>query len=221
MDGFGRQSLKTHAACGHCICFLSRAKVTYPVNGLRENEQSYLVPYGILSAMSVINQLIDHFQLTPLPVEGTLYAQTYRSALELAPGQPAGTGIVGMYCHTPLSLSIFHRVSHDEVWHSYRGDPFVLYLLHHDGTLQEVTMGHDFTNGQRVQFTVPAGVWQAGCLVDHGTYALFGCTMAPGFNARGFEGGTKEKLLPLFPQHKALIEKLASPDIAMPEHFDG
>jgi hypothetical protein len=74
-----------------------------------------------------------------------------------------------------------------------------LYLLHPDGSSEEVVMGPDLTAGQQVQFTVPAGVWQGGCLAEGGEYALFGCTMAPGFTPGCFEaglGGPPDRTLP-------------------------
>jgi hypothetical protein len=77
----------------------------------------------------VVQKLIEQHRLEPLPVEGTLFAQTYRSAAELAPGQPAGTVMVGLYCEEPRSESLFHRLTLDEVWHFYGGDPFRLILL--------------------------------------------------------------------------------------------
>ena len=55
--------------------------------------------------------LIEHYKFQPLPVEGTLFASTYRSDDELAGGKPYGTAIVAMYCDQPLSQSRFHRLA--------------------------------------------------------------------------------------------------------------
>ena len=80
-----------------------------------------------------IRRLIDLHRLTPLPVEGTLFAQTYRSAQELAPGLPAATAMIGLYCEDPPSRSRFHRLTRDELWHFHAGDPLRLILLRPDG----------------------------------------------------------------------------------------
>ena len=64
-----------------------------------------------------IQALIHRYRLEPLPVEGTLFVQSYRTALELQPGRPAGTAMIGLYCEEPLSHSLFHRLTLDEVWH--------------------------------------------------------------------------------------------------------
>ena len=165
--------------------------------------------------------LIEHYKFQPLPVEGTLFASTYRSADELTGGKPYGTAIVAMYCDQPLSQSRFHRLPVDEVWHFYAGDPLRLVLLYPDGSSADVIMGGDPLQGQRVQFVIPAGVWQAGHMLEGGRYSLFGCTMAPGFTDDMFEGGTREHLRPLYPDRTKDIDRLACEDndTTMPRGF--
>ena len=166
--------------------------------------------------------LIEAYGFEPLPVEGTLFASTYRSSTSLPDGDPVGTAMIGMYAHDPLSRSLFHRLPHDEVWHFYGGDPIRLVLLWPSGEVTEVWLGADVFAGQRVQTVIPAGVWQAGELSPDGTYGLFGCTMAPGFTGAGFEGGRRSGLLRSHPSARADIDRLAVPDddeAAMPDGF--
>jgi len=169
-----------------------------------------------------VPQLIERYGLAPLPVEGTLVVQTYRSAANTADGGPVGTAMIGLYAHEPLSRSLFHRLPADEIWHFYDGDPIRLVLLHPDGTSGEVLLGHDGAAGQRVQHVIPAGTWQAGELIDDGVYALFGCTMAPGFTGTGFEACTRSQLRAVYPDRLADIERLGVPDghdTTMPQGF--
>ncbi len=166
--------------------------------------------------------LVEHYGMQPLPVEGTLFVGTYRSAAETVDGGPVGTAMIGLYAHDPDSRSLFHRLPADEVWHFYGGDPIRLVLLHPDGSSEDVWLGSDVAAGQRVQCVIPAGTWQAGELSEHGTYGLFGCTMAPGFTGAGFEGGTADRLLASHPGRRADIERLAVPagdEVAMPPGF--
>jgi predicted cupin superfamily sugar epimerase/uncharacterized protein (DUF952 family) len=153
--------------------------------------------------------VIDHFRMERLPVEGTLYASTWRSSGEAAGGRPAGTAMIGLYSNMPLSVSCFHRLDVDEVWHVYGGDPFRLILLHPDGESEDILMGTDPLHGQRVQFVVPAGTWQAGHLLEGGRYALFGCTMAPGFTGGCFEAGLADELARRWPGRAADIRRLS------------
>jgi predicted cupin superfamily sugar epimerase len=148
--------------------------------------------------------LIAHHGLVPLPSEGTLYRGTWRSR---EPG--AGTAMIGLYAVDPPSHSLFHRLPVDEVWHFYGGDALRLILLHEGGRAEDLILGPDFAAGQQIQAVVPAHTWQAGHVVQGGRYALFGCTLAPGFTSTMFEGGTREVLLASHPGRAADIERYA------------
>jgi predicted cupin superfamily sugar epimerase len=166
--------------------------------------------------------LIEHFGMTQLPVEETFFAGTYQSAAETPAGGPVGTAMVGLHSVDPPSRSLFHRLAFDEVWHFYLGDPIRLVLLHTDGSSQDVIMGNDVVAGQQVQFVVGAGTWQAGELVDGGRWALFGCTMAPGFTGACFEGGRISQLLATHPDRDDDIRRLGLQDghaTGMPDSF--
>jgi predicted cupin superfamily sugar epimerase len=167
-------------------------------------------------------QLVERLGMSPLPVEGTFFASTYRSAADTGTGGPVGTAMLGLYCDDPTSRSLFHRLEFDEVWHFYGGDPLRLVLLHPDGSSADVIMGSDVLAGQLVQAVIPAGVWQAGELVGNGRWALFGCTMAPGFTGTCFEGGRIGDLLATHPDREADIRRLGIADghgTEMPDGF--
>jgi predicted cupin superfamily sugar epimerase len=166
-----------------------------------------------------ILQLIKHYKLETLPVEGTLFASTYVSRQKTETGDPISTAIIGLYANNPTSFSSFHRLQHDELWHFYAGDPLRLVLLHPDGSSEDVILGPEFAAGQHVQFTVPARSWQAGHTL--GEYSLFGCTMAPGFTGACFEGGEMTVLLEQFPDRADDIRRLCSihGETRMPEGY--
>lgn len=213
--------------CNVCPCFVKssgdrRADVTArPGNdrSLSRKVQQFVhrwsrhesnTTVGVVDAH--VAALIKFYALRPLPVEATLYASTWVSSHPSSDGSPAGTAIVGLYSVDPPSRSLFHRLAHDEVWHFYEGDPLRLWLLHPDGSHGEVILGVDIAVGQRHQFVVPAGTWQAGELVPGGSYALFGCTMAPGFTGDIFSGGQHGELLAWYPACADLIDRLGVPD---------
>jgi predicted cupin superfamily sugar epimerase len=130
--------------------------------------------------------------------------------------------MIGLYCENPLSISCFHRLTYDEVWHAYSSDPFILVLLHPDGSSEEVLMGCDPLKGQKVQYVIPAHTWQAGYVAPGGRYALFGCTMVPGFNPSCFEAGIAEDLIEQYPGRKDDILRLSinGHETRIPEGFD-
>jgi uncharacterized protein len=158
-----------------------------------------------------VELLVDRLGLGRLPVEGTFFAQTWRSAADTIAGGPLGTAGIGLYSADPPSRSLFHRLAFDEVWHFHAGDPLRLVLLHHDGSDEEVVLGGDVLAGHAPQHVVPAGTWQAGELVPGGTWVLFGCTMTPGFTPGCFEGGRIPDLLASHPGRAADIERLGVP----------
>lgn len=166
-----------------------------------------------------VKLLIEHYNLEPLPVEQTLFVRTYRSSRELDGGKPFGTAIIGLYCDEPRSVSLFHKLPVDEVWHFYGGDPLRLVLLYPDGSSKDVIMGNNPLLGHHVQFVVPADVWQAGHMVAGGRYSLYGCTLAPGFTDDMFEGGTPDQLIDIYPDRVNDINMLGcNPgETSMPE----
>jgi predicted cupin superfamily sugar epimerase len=165
--------------------------------------------------------IIEHYNLQPLPVEGTLFTSTYRSLANLPNGDPVGTGMIGLYADEPKSFSCFHKLPSDEIWHFYGGDPLKLVLLFPDGSSEDIILGDKVLGGQHVQYVIPRGVWQAGYMMPGGHYSLFGCTVAPGFTSKGFEAGVAEELLKKYPDRAEDIIRLCvqGHDLAMPEGF--
>lgn len=162
--------------------------------------------------MSRDEELIAYFGMKPLPVEGTYFVNTYSSQAKTPAGGPMGTAGVGLYRAQPRSASTFHVLEFDEVWHFYEGDPICIIELHPNGMVREVILGRDLEAGQVLQHTVYAGVIQAGELVEGGRWALFACTMTPGFIGTCFRGMKKSELHPKYPEARIIIERLGLPD---------
>jgi predicted cupin superfamily sugar epimerase len=60
------------------------------------------------------------------------------------------------------------------------------------------------------QVVVPRGVWQGSRLVAGGTFALLGCTVAPGFDFADYEHGRRDELLAVYPEFREKIVALTS-----------
>jgi hypothetical protein len=163
----------------------------------------------------LVRMLIHRLGLQPLPVEGGLFRQTWRGP------DNAGTCIYGLLTDEPDSFSALHRLPTDEIWHFYLGDPLDMLLLHADGSAAHVTLGSDILAGQHCQLIVPAGTWMGARVHGRGHFALFGCTMAPGFDARTFEAGDRDALVAAFPAHAAAIRTLTRPKAASSHMPDG
>ncbi|MDO0934477.1 cupin domain-containing protein [Streptomyces sp. DG2A-72] len=154
--------------------------------------------------------LIAHYGLQPIPREGGLFRQTWAGP-ERADGRPDGTAIVALLTAAPDDFSALHRLPTDEVWHFYLGDPLQLLLLAPDGTSRTVVLGPDVLGGQHPQFTVPARTWMGARVVAGGDWALFGCTMVPGFTYQDYEHGDVADLTARYPAEAARIVELCRP----------
>jgi hypothetical protein len=106
------------------------------------------------------------------------------------------------------NFSAFHRLRSDEIWHFYAGETLVVHVIHPDGKYSRILLGCDPEAGQVLQAVVPAGCWFASHVADWKSFAVVGCTVAPGFDFEDFEVGKREELLSLYPQHRELIERL-------------
>ena len=156
-------------------------------------------------------ELIDKLNLEPLPEEGGFFRQTYKSQLKIlqsadpATVRHAGTAIYFML--TPESFSALHRLSYDEVYHFYSGDPVEMIQIGADGRMDRFVLGSDIVAGQCPQVVAPKGVWQASRLCEGGSWALMGATMTPGFDYADFEMAISAQLLESYPQHMPDILK--------------
>ena len=147
--------------------------------------------------MPTKEQLIAHFELAPLPVEGGFFRETHRNA--------HSTAIY--YLLTAETCSLFHRLTGDEVYHFYLGDPVDLHLLRANGVLEIVRLGSDLAGGEFPQAVVPAGVWQGSRLAPDGEWALLGTTVHPGFEYTDLRLADAS-LLERFPQHESTLRPL-------------
>jgi hypothetical protein len=172
----------------------------------------------------MIEALIDLLNLKPLNVEGGLFTQTYVSTESIAESQlpqrysvmhPYGTAILYLLTADANSFSALHRLPTDEVYHFYLGDPVLLLQLYPDGRSEQIVLGQDVLNGQRVQYVAPRGAWQGSFLLPGGSYALLGTTMAPGFVHQDYEGGERDSLINLYPHEADLIRRLTRTDAAV------
>jgi predicted cupin superfamily sugar epimerase len=147
--------------------------------------------------------------------EGGYYIQTYKSAEFIPPEGldprypgPRATGTAIYYLLEPGTFSELHRLKSDEIFHFYLGDPVEQLQLWPDGSSRLATIGSDLLHGHTPQLVVPKDVWQGARLVSGGSFALLGCTVAPGFEFEDYESGTRESLIGQYPSQRELISSL-------------
>jgi predicted cupin superfamily sugar epimerase len=148
-----------------------------------------------------VRRLLD---LQPMGAENLDFRRFHAGAVD-GQGRPSSTAIVCLMDHT--SFSDFHRLATDEVWHHYLGGPVRLVLLHDGGRDEDLTLGPDLGAGERPYAVVSAGVWMAARLA-RGDWAVFGCTMAPGFTDADFQAADRDALLTRWPHRRDDIEAM-------------
>lgn len=159
-------------------------------------------------------RIIKTLGLQPLPGEGGYFKETYRSPIQVPVSlkngdQPVsrhlGTAIY--YFVTPREFSALHKLKSDEVFHFYGGDPVEMLQISETGEVKTIIMGPNVLEGEQVQVTVPAGVWQGTRLLKGGKYALLGTTVFPAFEFADFELGKRRDMIARFPQLAAKIKR--------------
>ena len=152
---------------------------------------------------------IDHLRLLKHP-EGGYFRETYRSAEQIPQdGLPARFDSprafsTAIYFLLPSEeVSALHRIKSDEVWHFYVGSQLTIHVIDQNGAYSQIKLGDDC-----FQAVVRAGCWFGATVDESQSYALVGCTVAPGFDFADFETAKRADLLARYPQHRAIIERL-------------
>ena len=165
---------------------------------------------------------IEKLALEPHP-EGGSFRQTYRSELRITPwallssispgnvpgvGHPRAASTAIYFLLEGENFSAFHRLRSDEVWHLYAGSTLLVHVLNSAGEYSSILLGSDPEAGEVFQAVVPAGCWFASHVADWKSWALVGCTVAPGFEYEDFEIAKSEQLIKEFPKQREIIRRL-------------
>jgi len=157
-------------------------------------------------------QYIKQLQLKKHP-EGGYFKEVYRSVElilpEHLPKRYKSTRNFSTSIYFLLEgkqFTSFHILKSDELWHFYDGSAVLLYNINQKGEISVKKLGRD--QDCELQLTIEKENWFAAEIEDKKSFALFGCTVSPGFEFDDFELGNSDDLIKKFPQHSALIKRL-------------
>ncbi len=160
-------------------------------------------------------QYIKQLQLKKHP-EGGYFKEVYRSGEIILPEHLPGRYKKSRNFSTSIyfllegkQFSTFHLLQSDELWHFYDGSNVLLYIITKKGELLVKKLGKD--KGCELQLTIEKHNWFAAEVEDKKSFALFGCTVSPGFEFDDFEQGRRDDLIKKFPMHNDLIKRLTKP----------
>ena len=163
-----------------------------------------------------VAEIIGLLGLAPHPREGGYFAEMYRSEETVAGehlperyGGPRCLATCIYFLLTADTRSRLHRLKSDEVWHFLLGDPVLMCQLFPDGGGRSLVLGADLAAGMQPQALIPRGVWMGARLARGWEFALFGCTVSPGFEYADYEDGDRQTLLLAYPQFAGEIKQLS------------
>ena len=160
-------------------------------------------------------EIVKLLKLIPHP-EGGYYREVYRSGEILnrkalpsryKGDRPLSTSIY--YMLIGEQISHFHRLKSDEIWHFNTGTTIILHLLDEKSGYQKINLGNNLHLNERPQCIIKQGIYFSAELTDKNSFALIGCTVAPGFDFDDFEFANVESLIKLFPDLTDLIKRLS------------
>ncbi|MFH0880415.1 MAG: cupin domain-containing protein [Lentisphaerota bacterium] len=167
--------------------------------------------------MKTASDWIELLKLQRHP-EGGYYRENYRAEEILnAQALPSRYGGPRSLCTSIYFLlagedkSHFHRLKSDEIWHFYDGTSLAVHALMPDGGHESWSLGPNPEDGDVLQLVIPRGAWFGAGVKKPGSFALIGCTVAPGFDFADFELADRKNLASLYPSHRALIEDFTLP----------
>ena len=162
--------------------------------------------------MRPVEDWVESLNLLPHPEVG-FYAESFRSPIEVpAEALPekfedARSLVTSIYfLLRSEDISRFHVLGSDELWYYHYGSAVTVHAISPEGEYHQFKVGSG--EGEHLQLLIPAG-WIFGSTVEEpDTYGLVGCVVAPGFDFRDFKLFSTEELLPIFPQHEAVIRRM-------------
>jgi uncharacterized protein len=156
-----------------------------------------------------VEEVIRRLELEPHP-EGGFFRETFRAPLRIdgASGRARLASTAIYFLLPPGEFSAFHEVRDaDEIWHHYLGEAVEIHTIAPDGAYAMRVLGADLAVGQEPQVVVGAGTLQAAAPRGR-SYALCGCTVAPGFDFADFVMPSRSELVRRFPAHADVIRRL-------------
>ena len=157
---------------------------------------------------------IDALELSPHP-EGGWFRQVYRAgesiSQEALPERFAGDRCFSTAIYFLLQaadFSAFHRIGQDELWHFYDGSSVTIHVIDENGEYSTIGLGRDVESDEEFIAVVRGGCLFGATLNDPDSYALVGCTVAPGFDYFDFVMPSRADLERRYPDHTDIIERL-------------
>lgn len=146
--------------------------------------------------MSTAAEIIQRYEMTPIPQEGGWFASGPRTQ-ELS-------NILVLLTSESDGFSAMHRLTIDEGWTWLEGDPVALLRLRRGGR-GVLNLLNDRTRSMLVR----RGDWQGAATL--GSWSLLSCWCSPAFRDHHFQLGDRDELSAAYPKFAEEIGTLTRP----------
>jgi predicted cupin superfamily sugar epimerase len=163
----------------------------------------------VLNGMCMADALIETLGLSAHP-EGGFFRRVYSAPFAYLEDRACGGSIY--FLLRGGDVSHFHRIDCDELWYFHRGCGLRICCIDEAGQVRFSELGPAPEQGQAPMVLLPAGTIFAAENLDKAGFTLLSCATLPQFSYGGFTLFNRRELLERFPQHEALIRRLAMPD---------
>lgn len=162
-----------------------------------------------MNSTDKITAIASALGVVPHP-EGGFFVETYRSGSTpmVSKGLTASNGALIQtdregFARNHMTSIIFMATSDarvlyfginksDHVHYYHGGDSYTYIVVHSSGDVEEIVLGRNLLNGEKLQIVFPAGCYKAGYL--NGEHCLIGEGVSPGFDFRDFQFVDEEQL---------------------------
>jgi len=160
-----------------------------------------------------LETVIKELNLKPHP-EGGYFYEYYRSTEKIRtdglPDRYPGDRVFGtsiFYLLNAAEKSHFHRLKSDEIWYYHLGSTAVIHVIDPEKGYYPIELGPRLSEGEKLQYIIPAGCWFAAEVKHQTGFSLVGCAVFPGFDFADFEMGNRDALLTEYPWLSEVIRK--------------
>ena len=153
-------------------------------------------------ATSSVEQLCSQRQLLPHP-EGGFFREIINDRYENE-CRPRFTSIE--FLLPSGTFSTMHRLDAAEIWYHHHGGTLQITEIEPSRVVHQTKLG--VGAGEQLQHLVRPGNWFGAKVLQPNTFVLVGCAVSPGFDWKGFELGSRQKLCDSFPHAVEEIHSL-------------
>lgn len=194
------ESSNADYSCASCITVPAFMEECLTVANTDANTDNLLPPVPnipLKEAKSLSSQeIIEMYNLSPLPEEGGMFTEIYRSAFHMEDSDAKECATLIYYMLAGNQQSAWHSLTCDELWFYLGGAPLIQTIIAPDKTLSKRIIGPNTTDDEHVFSYIPAHYYQTAkkATENKDDWSLVACLTVPAFDFEMFTPHTDEEI---------------------------